>query len=92
MDENPVTHSLTDERPVGVVDGEQVGLKPKFVSVKDAGLFLGRLSSREIYRLLEKGELKSAAHGRRCLVTVASLEAYAKKLIDEAEQQALATA
>lgn len=81
MRETPVIDS-----PVGETD--VVPLKPMYVSVKDAGVFLGGIVPREIYRLLDAGELKSAHYGRRRLVTVASLEALGKKLLDNAAAQA----
>jgi hypothetical protein len=71
-----------------IVDGDEVSLKPRFVSVKDAGLYLGRIVPREVYRLLAAGDLEAVSHGRRRLVTVASLEAYGDRLLDQLKQPA----
>ncbi|MET7395569.1 helix-turn-helix domain-containing protein [Dactylosporangium sp. NPDC005572] len=75
MDENPVISSLASETRVQE-------LEPPFVSVKDAAVYLGKLSTREIYRLLESGDLLGAHHGRRQLVLVSSLKAFAEQLIE----------
>lgn len=63
-------------------------LKPAFVSVKDAGLYLGRIVPREVYRLLACGDLQAVSHGRRRLVTVASLEGYRDKLLAQLDHEA----
>lgn len=59
---------------------------PRFVSVDEAGRLLGGITRREVYKRLAAGDLKSVKLGRRRLVTVASLDAYAQQL----EQQAAA--
>ncbi|MER7002252.1 hypothetical protein ABT297_04275 [Dactylosporangium sp. NPDC000555] len=73
MRETPVLDSPVRETKVEP-------LKPMYVSVKDAGIYLGRLVPREIYRLLDAGELESVHHGRRRLVDTESLEAYGRRL------------
>lgn len=74
MRETPVLDSPVRETEVAA-------LKPMYVSVKSAGVYLGGIVPREIYRLLDAGELESAHYGRRRLVTVASLEALGQKLL-----------
>lgn len=62
-----------------------------FVSVDDAALALS-LSRREIYRLMDDGDLEGVNKGRRRLVVVESLHIYARKLRDDAAEQRLAAA
>lgn len=56
---------------------------PIFVSVVDAAQALS-LSRREVYRLLDDEEIESVERGRRRLVVVESLLAYAARLREEA--------
>lgn len=57
--------------------GEKVG--PIFVSVKQAGQILG-ISTWSCYQLLNENKVDSRYHGRRRLVSVKSLEEYARNL------------
>lgn len=61
-------------------------LGPIFVSVIDAATSLG-ISRREVYRLLDAGEIESVERGRRRLIVVESLHAFAQRLRDEAAQR-----
>jgi excisionase family DNA binding protein len=62
-----------------------------FISVDDAALALS-LSRREIYRLMDDGDLEGVSKGRRRLVVVESLHDYAKRLREAAAEQRLAAA
>jgi excisionase family DNA binding protein len=79
MRETPVLDSPVGETRVAEV-------VPAFVSVDDAGRYLGGIVKREIYRLLDRGELDDVRHGRRRLIDLPSLERYADKLRDEARK------
>jgi excisionase family DNA binding protein len=54
-------------------------VKPLFLSVQDAARTLG-LSVVSIYRLIAREKLVSAKAGRKTLVSMASIEAYAASL------------
>lgn len=66
-------------------------LDPIFVSVEEAGAAIC-LSRREVYRLLDDNELESVERGRRRLVVVESLLAYAARLRRQAAERRAASA
>lgn len=57
-------------------------ITPIFVSVKEAARALS-LTTWSVYRLLDEGAIDSRYHGRRRLVSVASLNEYAASLPTE---------
>lgn len=56
-------------------------MEPEFLRVEDAAAIL-RLSEREIYRLINAGELKTYPYGRRKLIEPNSVREVAKKIRD----------
>ena len=58
---------------------EGEGIEPIFVSVKEAARALG-ISPWSCYQLLDEQKIDSRYQGRRRLVSVVSLRAYAEKL------------
>lgn len=62
-------------------------VSPIFVSVKDAARMLG-ISPWSCYQLLNDGKVESRYHGRRRLVVVTSLRAYADALPEAPEASA----
>ena len=61
--------------------------KPIHVSIQEACHLLG-ISRVSMFHLLEADQIKSRYHGRRRLVVLASLEAFAAALPTEREQDA----
>jgi excisionase family DNA binding protein len=61
-----------------------------FYSVKDAARILGKITPRQVYRLIELGELDTVHIGRRRLVDRRSLLAYAQRLRQAAKTPAAA--
>ncbi len=59
--------------------GSSGAVSPITVSVKDAAQMLG-ISPWSMYKLLDDGAVESRYHGRRRLVPVKSLAAYAETL------------
>lgn len=57
-------------------------IAPIFVSVKEAARMLS-LTPWSVYQLLDAGEIESRYHGKRRLVVMTSLEAYAANLPTE---------
>lgn len=58
-------------------------IEPIFCSPVEAANALG-LSKREVYRLLDQDEIKSTRKGRRRLVVIESVRAFAQRLLEEA--------
>lgn len=73
MHETPVAASPAREMRV-------IEVEPVFTSVDEAARFLN-LNPREVYRLLDQGQIQSVHHGRRRLIIVATLRAYAERLV-----------
>lgn len=57
-------------------------VEPIFASVKDAATALG-LSTFVVYQLLDEGQIESQYFGRRRLVVIESLKAFARGLPTE---------
>ena len=55
-------------------------LLPILVSVKRTAQILGDITTWQVYRLLEAGEIESRYIGRRRMVLLTSLREYAKNL------------
>jgi predicted DNA-binding transcriptional regulator AlpA len=56
-----------------------VHLEPEFLNIEDASSIL-RLSEREIYRLIEDGEIDTVPYKRRKLIEPASVKRLAAKI------------
>lgn len=69
--------------------GQSADLTPIFVTVKDAAKMLA-ITPWSVYQLLNEEKIASQYHGRRRLVSVASLRAYAAGLPTKAEKDATA--
>lgn len=80
------SHVYVTEAPT---DG--VTLTPEFLRVEDVSAIL-RLSNREIYRLIEAGELVTVPYGRRKLIEPSSVTAVAAKIRSGAFSEAGAAA
>jgi hypothetical protein len=68
------SHSYVTESPK-----DRVQLVPEFLRFEDAAAIL-RISEREIYRLVEEGELVVSDYKRRRLIDPASVKALADKI------------
>jgi hypothetical protein len=63
------------------IESEQSsGIEPIYISVKEAAKALGGISQFVCYGLLNSGAIDSRYQGRRRLVSVSSLRAYAESL------------
>lgn len=58
----------------------EVPLAPILASVKDAAEILGGITTWQVYRLLEAGELESRYIGKRRMVVMDSLRTYVEQL------------
>jgi excisionase family DNA binding protein len=56
------------------------GIEPIYISVEEAAKALGGISRWVCYQLLNSGAIESRYQGRRRLVSVSSLRAYAASL------------
>ena len=66
------THGTAVNRDSSAGDGEQ----QRLVSVAKAAWILGEITDREVYRMLDRGQLTGMYHGRRRLVLRESIDAY----------------
>lgn len=63
-------------------------IKARLWSVQDTATILGRISDRQVYRLLETGDLESRYIGSRRLIHGLSLHEYMQQLPSEPEEAA----
>lgn len=90
MHENTGTSSLTVENdpdglgndPADLLTITREAIAARLWDARDAGVILGRLSRRHVYRLLASGELKGKHLGSRHLVVGQSLLDYMDNLPD----------
>ncbi|QFP94107.1 helix-turn-helix DNA-binding protein [Gordonia phage Jabberwocky] len=54
------------------------------MSIDDTAVFLGRISRRQVYRLIQDGHLDRIHIGRRALITRASCDRYLASLTTKA--------
>ncbi|AYR03032.1 hypothetical protein J1761_gp53 [Gordonia phage Kroos] len=52
------------------------------LNIDDTAVYLGRISRRQVYRLIEAGHLDRIHIGRRAVVTRASCDRYLASLVD----------